>query len=262
MIYLILICLVLAVLAGYFLSALVLFWLAKLFKIANFTYKNSLLVILIINVVGIIIIIISTLLNFGVIFGLIINILLFFIFYWLLKNHQVSWQKALGIFISLLLANIIISLIIIIPVRALIFQPFYVKGATMEPKLSENDYLVVDMMDKNYQKGDIVVFKYPQDRSQNLLKRVVGVPGDKVSISNSKVYINGVLLEENYLTPGTETLLPLRGAYSDVLLKPNEYFLLGDNRNKSLDSRIFGPVNSSLIVGKVKLRLFPNYSQF
>jgi len=129
----------------------------------------------------------------------------------------------------------------------------------MEPNFYDHEYLIIDEISyrfKEPQRGDIVVFKYPNDTKQYFIKRVIGLPGERVKIENNQVYINGTKLNEPYLAPGTETVLPLRG-YGDVELGSDEYFLLGDNRNESLDSRIFGPVKSDLLVGRTWIRGWP-----
>jgi signal peptidase I len=157
----------------------------------------------------------------------------------------------------------IISLAIILPVRYFLIQPFYVKGASMEPNFYDHEYLIIDEISYRFnepQRGDIVVFKYPKDIKQYFIKRVIGLPGDKVKIQDNAVYVNGNKLEETYLLTGTETVLPVRG-YGEVILGEDEYFLLGDNRGQSLDSRIFGLVRKDLIVGRTWIRGWP-FSRF
>ena len=153
----------------------------------------------------------------------------------------------------------VISLVIIIPVRYFLIQPFYVKGASMEPNFYDHEYLIIDEISYRFdhpQRGDIVVFKYPKDTKQYFIKRVIGLPGERVKIDDNKIYINGTVLNEAYLSSETETVLALRG-YGDVTLDKDEYFLLGDNRSQSLDSRTFGPVKREYIVGRTWLRGWP-----
>lgn len=133
----------------------------------------------------------------------------------------------------------------------------------MEPNFYDHEYLIIDEISYRFnepQRGDIVVFKYPKDTKQYFIKRVIGLPGDKVKIQDNAVYINGNKLEESYLLAGTETVLPVRG-YGEVTLAEDEYFLLGDNRGQSLDSRIFGLVKKDLIVGRTWIRGWP-FSRF
>jgi len=173
-------------------------------------------------------------------------------------NHQTWWQKV-SEFVWEMIRVAIISLAIIIPIRYFLIQPFYVKGASMEPNFHDHEYLIVDEISYRFnepQRGDIVVFKYPNDPRQFFIKRIIGLPGERVKIDNNKVYINGTILNESYLSPNTETSLALRG-YGDVTLGSDEYFLLGDNRSQSLDSRSFGPVKRQYIIGKTWLRGWP-----
>lgn len=159
---------------------------------------------------------------------------------------------------------VIISLAIILPVRYFLIQPFYVKGASMEPNFYDHEYLIINEVGyrfNNPQRGDIVVFRYPKNPKLFFIKRVIGLPGERVKIEDGKVYISqdGTSfnpLTEEYLPADVSTELSLRG-YSDVLLAADEYFLLGDNRGQSLDSRIFGPVKKDFIVGRTWLRGWP-----
>ncbi len=151
---------------------------------------------------------------------------------------------------------------IILPIRYFIAQPFYVKGASMEPNLHEHDYLLIDEISYRFhppERGDIVVFRYPNDPQEYFIKRVIGLPGETISIKDGNVYITDTFgtttqLDEQYLSGNAETV-----AQSDqpVTLKNNEYFMLGDNRTGSKDSRSFGPVHRSFIVGRAFFRGLP-----
>ncbi len=158
---------------------------------------------------------------------------------------------------------VVISLAIIIPIRYFLIQPFYVKGASMQPNFFDHEYLIIDEISyrfKTPQRGDIVVFRYPRNPQEYFIKRIIGLPGEKVKIENGEVRIfneenkEGYVLEETYLGEGIKT-------YSmnlDItVLGDNEYYVLGDNRNSSKDSRVFGPVTKSFLIGKVLLRGWP-----
>lgn len=178
--------------------------------------------------------------------------------YYLSGSERPFWQKA-SEFIWEMVRVAVISLAIIIPVRYFLIQPFYVKGASMEPNFYDHEYLIIDEISYRFnqpQRGDIVVFKYPKDPKQFFIKRVVGLPGERVKIEDNKIYIDGTILNEAYLDSGAETVLALRG-YGDVVLGSDEYFLLGDNRSQSLDSRSFGPVKREYIIGRTWLRGWP-----
>jgi len=260
MIYILILLFIIIIIVGFFLSAAILFWIAKLFKVANFSFKNSLKVTLWTAILGFIINIIFSIINLGIISTILIIVATFFVFYYFLKKYQVNWKKSLGIYISLGIITTIISSAVIIPVRLTVIQPFYVKNAGMEPNLNNNDYLIINMMNKNFSRGDIVVFKYPKDERLYLIKRIIGVPGDKLEIRDKKVFINGNALSENYLTENIPTNLP-NNAFNNLTLGSNEYYLLGDEREQSFDSRIFGPIEKSFIIGKVWFRGYPKFGE-
>ena len=157
---------------------------------------------------------------------------------------------------------VIISLAIIVPVRYFLVQPFFVNGASMEDSFHDGDYILIDEITYRFNdpgRGDIVVFRYPNDQTQFFVKRVIGLPGESVQIQNNKVTIfneehpKGLVLQEPYLSVGQET----RGNIPKMKLDPNEYFVLGDNRLHSSDSRYWGPVNRSLVTGRVFARGWP-----
>ncbi len=147
-------------------------------------------------------------------------------------------------------------------VRYLIFKPFYVKGASMEPNFFDKEYLIVDEVSYHFrlpQRGEVIVFKYPENPKEFFLKRIIGLPGERVKISDGQVTIynqehpEGVVLDESYLpkdilTSGERTFVPLT---------ENQYFVMGDNRPNSYDSRRFGAVDKSLVVGRVFFRGWP-----
>ena len=126
---------------------------------------------------------------------------------------------------------VLITLLIVIPIRAYVAQPFIVSGLSMYPSFNDGEYLIIDELSyllRTPARGEVVVFRYPKDQSKFFIKRVINLPGETVLIQN-KTY----------------------------QLKPGEYFVLGDNRNMSLDSRAWGPVPERLMKGRVLLRLFP-----
>ena len=166
-------------------------------------------------------------------------------------------------FIFELTKIVVISLAIIIPVRYFLIQPFYVKGASMEPNFHDREYLIVDEISyriKEPIRGDIVVFRYPRNPQEFFIKRIVGLPGEKIQVKNGEVKIfndvkiDGVILDEGYLEEDTKTYALVDNI---ITLAEDEYYVLGDNRNASKDSRSFGPVNESFIIGKVLLRGWP-----
>lgn len=154
-----------------------------------------------------------------------------------------------------LLQVVIVALAIIIPVRYFFIKPFYVKGASMEPTYQDREYLVIDEISYRFKdalRGDVIVFRYPRDPKQFFIKRIIGLPGETIQITGNEVFINGKKLEEPYLEPGTQTKNDIV-----VTLEAEEFFVLGDNRNFSLDSRTFGPLTKQYVVGKTWIRGWP-----
>jgi signal peptidase I len=163
--------------------------------------------------------------------------------------------------------------VIIVPIRVFLIQPFFVQGASMEPNFEDKQYLIVNELGykttevsnlftvkpfKELQRGDVVVFRYPKNPSIFYIKRIIGLPGEKIEIGNDKVKIfnsenpNGLFLNEGkYLSPSVMT----SGEINMTL--GNEYFVMGDNREYSSDSRSWGPVPEADVMGKVVLRAWP-----
>jgi len=155
----------------------------------------------------------------------------------------------------------IIALIIVVPIRAFIFQPFFVRGASMEPNFHDFDYLIVDEISYRFtepKREDVIVFYNPSNNSQRFIKRVIGLPGETIKILEGSVSIKKTdddffildetaYLSENVKTPGNK----------EMLLEEGQYFVMGDNRGSSLDSRFFGPLDKDLIIGKESFRLWP-----
>ena len=155
---------------------------------------------------------------------------------------------------------VVISLAIILPIRYFLIQPFYVKGASMEPNFQDHQYLIIDELSyrmRNPERGEVIVFRYPLDPRQYFIKRVIGLPGETVKVEDGKIIIvnaahpGGFVLSEAYLS-GLET--PRNGSWA---LAVDQYFIMGDNRPYSLDSRFFGPINKDAIVGRVWVRGWP-----
>ena len=165
-------------------------------------------------------------------------------------------------FIWEIIKIVIIALVIVIPVRYFLFQPFLVNGQSMEPNFENGDYLIVDEISYRFhdpQRGDVIVFGYPGNPSTRLIKRVIGLPGETVEIKEGKVTIikenTEVLDESQYLPEGLETQPGVKG--DKFSIPEDEFFVLGDNRTVSLDSRWWGLLPRQNIIGRVYLRLWP-----
>ena len=155
-----------------------------------------------------------------------------------------------------------ISLAIVLPIRYFIVQPFIVRGASMEPNYHDGQYLIIDELTYDVRKparGEVIVFHYPKDPSQFFIKRIIGLPGERVEIAKGRVTIfnkdnaQGMLLDEGYLTPPNHATYPDR----DIMLGGSEYFLMGDNRDFSSDSRFWGPMDIKFMVGRTLFRAWP-----
>lgn len=171
--------------------------------------------------------------------------------------------KNFFVFVFELIKIVVISLVIIIPVRYFLIQPFYVKGASMEPNFYDHEYLIIDEISYRFnepERGDIIVFRYPRNPQEYFIKRLIGLPGDEIQIKDGRVTVynegndSGVVLDEPYLEEGIKTY----GLSEErIILGEDEFFVLGDNRNSSKDSRSFGPVHRNFITGRVLLRGWP-----
>lgn len=180
-----------------------------------------------------------------------------------------GFKSEFWLFVWEVVKIIIISLAIIIPIRYYFAQPFFVKGASMEPNFLDGDYLVICEICYRLnqpQRGDVVVFRFPGDESQFFIKRIIGLPGETLELRSNQITIRnqqhpgGFVLQESFYLPG---VLPL-GPDATVRLDDNEYFVLGDNRNASSDSRLWGSLNRFFIIGKAWLRAWPvdRWAQF
>ncbi len=153
-------------------------------------------------------------------------------------------------------------IIIVVLVRSFVAQPFIVDGESMSPNFHTGHYLIIDELSYHFKqpaRGDVIVLRYPLDTKRFFLKRIIGLPGDRVTLKDGKVYITnaenpgGAVLVEPY---EQQVTFPA-GPYRDVVLGPDQYFAMGDNRAGSDDSRTWGILPRKDIVGHVLFRLFP-----
>jgi signal peptidase I len=159
-------------------------------------------------------------------------------------------------FFSAWVRDLIISLAISAFIIVFLYQPVKVEGTSMMPSLDDQERIFINKFVyriEPIQRGDIVVFRYPRDPQKSFIKRVIGVAGDHVRIVDGRVYLNGKLLVEDYVPH----LYQDDRSYSDVVVPPDSFFVLGDHRSLSNDSRDFGPVDSSYIYGKAVFGYWP-----
>jgi signal peptidase I len=158
--------------------------------------------------------------------------------------------------LSVWLRDLIISLAIACFIIIFLYQPVKVEGTSMMPSLSDQERVFVNKFVyrlEPIQRGDVIVFRYPRDPSKSFIKRVIGLSGDHIQIDAGRVYVNGHLLDEDYVPTAYED----ERSYQEIVVPPNSYFVLGDHRSLSNDSRDFGPVNQSYIYGKAVFGYWP-----
>ncbi len=157
----------------------------------------------------------------------------------------------------------LIALIIVIPIRYFVFQPFIVKGISMEPSFRNGDYLIIDELSyrlRSPKRGEVVVFRYPADTREKFIKRIIGLPNETIEFKNGKIVITSSLGEKTILDESV--YLPAKQTWAGEKIKKvkipsDSYFVMGDNRLHSFDSRSWGFVSKKYLIGRVLLRLFP-----
>lgn len=162
-----------------------------------------------------------------------------------LRRELRSWGRDLVIALSLAVVIIIFF-----------YQPVKVEGTSMTPSISDQERIFINKFVYRFEpieRGDVVVFWYPLDRTKSFIKRVVGLPGDTVEIRGGHVFVNGTGLDEPYVPPGAMDM----GNLSATKVPVDEYFVMGDHRISSNDSRIFGPVPRQFIYGKAVFAYWP-----
>lgn len=156
---------------------------------------------------------------------------------------------------------VVIAVVTVFIIRTFLIQPFLVRGASMEPNFLNGNYLLVDEMTYRFrspERGEVIVFRYPGDPSTYYIKRIIGLPEEALIINDGKIKIintahpEGFWLEESYLVPGLKT-----SGDEKITLGLNQYFVLGDNRMFSFDSRSWGVLDGKNIIGIVRVRLWP-----
>lgn len=161
-------------------------------------------------------------------------------------------------FIKELLTFSILAMIIVLPIRAFVANPFIVSGASMFPTFETGDYLIIDQLTyrfKEPQRGDVIVFRPPNDESKFYIKRVIALPKETIKIEGKQIYITTPQGEEFKLEEPYITLT--KDNFQVTKLNETEYFVMGDNRLESLDSRSWGPLEHDSIVGRAIIRLLP-----
>lgn len=154
------------------------------------------------------------------------------------------------------LRDLLIAVLLALGIIAFVYQPVKVEGTSMAPRLSDQERIVINKFVYKFepiQRGDIVVFRYPRDPAKSFIKRVVGLPGETVEIRRGVVYVNGTPLREDYVPADEHDL----HSYPATRLPPQHYFVLGDHRRSSNDSRAWGTVHRDYIYGKAVFAYWP-----
>ena len=154
---------------------------------------------------------------------------------------------------------VVLVVLVVLPVRIFIAQPFIVDGESMVPTFKDRDYLIIDELTYRFSepsRGDVVVFRYPGDPSVFYVKRIIGLPGERVAIERGDVTItredgSTVVLDETYVVNEDATYT------SSTLLGEDEFFVMGDHRPRSSDSRVWGALPRENLMGRAFVRLFP-----
>lgn len=154
----------------------------------------------------------------------------------------------------------LIALIIVLPVRWFVAQPFIVSGASMEDTFHNNEYLVIDRISYRFnepERGDVIIFRYPNDPSKFFIKRIIALPNETINLNGTTVEIQNAEQSEGFVLNESYAQLGSGSRSQSVTLGEGEYFVMGDNRDHSSDSRVWGVLSRDEIVGRAFLRLLP-----
>lgn len=169
-------------------------------------------------------------------------------------------KRTLGIFFDFI-QSIVVVMAIMVMLYLFVVSPQEISGASMEPNFHNGQYIMTNKIIYKFRdpvRGDVVIFKSPRNKQVDYIKRIIGLPGETVKLQDNKIYVNGQLVEEPYLSPG---ITIFGGSYlqegSEIVVPDGTYFVLGDNRPHSSDSREFGPIAKEDFIGQAFLRYFP-----
>ena len=179
------------------------------------------------------------------------------------KPDQDISQSDFRPFVWEIIKIVFISLAIVIPIRFYIAQPFFVRGASMEPNFKNGDYLIINEVNYRFdepKRGEVVVFRFPEDPRQFFIKRIIGLPGETIQIQGGRIKIFNSSNPLGFFLDESDYLSLKTRSFDDnlrVKLDKDEYFVLGDNRNHSSDSRRWGALPRKNIIGKAFFRIWP-----
>ncbi len=176
-------------------------------------------------------------------------------------NPEINTNQPKENFFKEIIKFIIVALIIVIPIRTYVAQPFIVNGPSMDPTFNTGQYIIVDQLTYHFnspQRGDVIIFKYPRNPKTFYIKRIIGLPGETLVSNGGRVTVSspsnpgGTVLSDSYIADRHRTSDDFK-----ITLGETEYFVMGDNRAESSDSRVWGPLDRKLIVGRAFVRLLP-----
>lgn len=172
------------------------------------------------------------------------------------RGVNVAPAKRAAPVLAVWVRDLVISLAISAFIIIFLYQPVKVEGTSMMPSLDDQERIFVNKFVYRWEpieRGDIVVFRYPRDPSKSYIKRVIGVPGDRIRIDAGQLFVNNEAVEEDYVPAAYAD----ERSYSELVVPPRSYFVLGDHRSMSNDSRDFGPVREGYIFGKAVFGYWP-----
>lgn len=178
-----------------------------------------------------------------------------------IKTEKPKRHPAVAILLGIFdfIKTVAMIVVVAFAIRIFALQPYIVEGQSMEPTFQNKDYIITEKVSYRFRepaRGDIVIFHPPDNPSVNYIKRIIGLPGDKIEVKGETVYVNGIKLNETYLfvTPQEANL---KTPNTVVTVSPDEYYVLGDNREHSRDSREIGPVPKQNVASHIWFRLLP-----
>lgn len=176
-------------------------------------------------------------------------------------DEDQNFFQRVASFVGDLIETFVMAGAIFVVVYFFLVQPHQVTGSSMLPNFSDGEYILTDKVSYHFRlpkRGDVIVFKAPKNQEKDFIKRIIALPGEKIKLEKGEIFINQEKLEENYL-PSTIITLPksLVGEGQETVIPLDEYFVFGDNRQHSSDSRDWGTVPQGLIIGRAWLRYWP-----
>lgn len=169
--------------------------------------------------------------------------------------------RRLGVFILDILQVVVFAVALFLFTYLLVLQPHKIKGQSMDPNFANGEFLLTDKVTYRFgqpQRGDVVVFKAPPDDREEYIKRIIGLPGEKIKVAGGRIYVNEMILKEDYIDSTVYTNAGNFATEGTVVTVPDgEYFVVGDNRNHSYDSRSFGFIGRKKITGRAWIVYWP-----